>query len=207
MVELQQSAKHEDGLIQHATSGKTPQGATALDLGVQRPLTLSTLRESVFSVVANVTQVDIKALSEDTHLGELGVDSLSSMDIASELARTLNIDGLHWYMLMGVASIGDILKSLRFVTRRSFALVGNSFTGYQAAARHGLGLSNRSFSADEARYCFVEVAGRCSLADLGVGGDAFWENLEGRWKKLERSNNSHPVIQTLLEGYSIRIRI
>lgn len=121
------------------------------------------------------------------------------MDIASELARTRNIDGLHWYMLMGVASIGYILKSLRFVTRPSFALVGNSFTGYQAAARHGLGLSNRSFSADEARYCFVEVAGRCSLADLGVGGDAFWENLEGRWKKLEKSN-THTVIQTPLEG-------
>lgn len=127
------------------------------------------------------------------------------MDIASELARMLSIDGLHWYMLMGVASIGDILKSLRFVTRPSFALVGNSFTGYQVAARHGLGLSARRFDADEARYCFVEVPGHFSLADLGVGGDAFWNNLDGRWKKLERSN-THAVIQTPLEGYCIRFR-
>lgn len=206
VVELQQSAKHEDGLIQHSSFEPTPPTAQVLHVPLQRPLTLATLRESVFSVVANVTQVDIKTLSEDMDLGDLGVDSFSSMDIASELARMLSIDGLHWHMLMGVASISDILRSLRFVTRPSFGLVGNSFTGYEAAARHGLGLSNRRFSADEARYCFVEVPSYFSLADLGVGDDAFWNNLDGRWKKLERSD-THTVIQTPLEGYSIKFRI
>lgn len=70
----------------------------------------------MFGVIAKVMQVDVDTLSEDTYLREFGVDSLSSLEIASELTRTVRIDSLTGYMLFGAVSIGDVVKHLRFAT-------------------------------------------------------------------------------------------
>lgn len=206
VVELQQSTKYEENFIQNATPEPTAESVSALFPPVQRPLTLAALRECVFSVIAKVMQIDVDTLSEDIYLHELGVDSLSSLEIASELTRTVRIDGLTGYMLFGAVSIGDVVKHLRFATRPSFALMGTRFTGHHVAARQGPGLTTPRFSADEARYCFSEVPSHFSLADLGVGADSFWKTFDGRWKKLEKGKICK-VVQTPLEGYSIRLEI
>lgn len=164
VVELQQSTKYDENSIKHATPGPTAESVTTLCPPVQRPLTLSALRERVFGVIAKVMQVDVDILSEDIYLHELGVDSLSSLEIASELNRTVRIDSLTGYILFGAVSIGDVVKHLRFAARPSFALMGTRFTGHHVVARQGPGLTTPRFSADKARYCFLEIPSHFSLA-------------------------------------------
>lgn len=160
----------------------------------------------MFGVIAKVTQVDVDVLSEDIYLREPGVDSLSSLEITSELTRTVRIDDLTGYMLFGAVSIGDVVKHLRFATRPSFALMGTRFMGHHVVARQGPELTTPRFNADEAKYCFVEVPSHFLLAVLGVDADAFWKNPDGRRENLEKGNTCK-VIQTPLEGYSIRLEI
>ncbi|KAH8774593.1 hypothetical protein F5883DRAFT_547132 [Diaporthe sp. PMI_573] len=206
VVELQQSANHGEGLVQPATSEPPIQDTPELHLAVKQPLTLATLRQRVFSVVANYVQVGIETLTEATGLRELGVDSLDSIEIKYELARALNIEDDDRSMFVGAVSIGDIIRQLRFVTRPSFAVVGNRPTPSEPTQRHSLGLPAPRFNADEARYCILDVPNHFSLAHLGVGGDAFWSGLRGRWKALERSDMP-TFIQTPLDGFFIGIKI
>lgn len=206
VVQLQQATKQGEGLVQQATSEPTIQSAPELCLGAQQPLTLAELREKVFRVIADVVQVEIETLSEETDLHEMGVDSLLSIEIEMDLARILHIQQREGYNLLGARSIGDVIKQLRFVTRPSFAVVGKRPAAWEPSQQHSLGLPAPRFNADEAKYCIVEVPNHFSLVDLGVGGDAFWSDLRGCWKALEVSD-SPALIQTPLEELSIQIRI
>lgn len=206
VVQLQQATKHGEGIIEKAASEPTTQSASELCLTAERPLTLAELREKVFRAIADVVQVEIETLSEETDLHEMGVDSLLSIGIEMELARILNIEQRDGYNLLGATSIGDVIKQLRFVTRPSFAVVGNRPAAWEPSQQHSLGLPAPRFNADEARYCILELPNLSSLAELVVGGDVFWSDLGRCWKALEISD-SPALIPTPLEGLSIQIRL
>lgn len=206
VVELQQSAKDGEGSTHHLASESTVKSAPELQLSEQQPLTLDQLREKVFSVIADVMQIKTEILSEDVDLRELGVDSLYSIGIETELARMLEIEHRDGYNLLGAASIGDIIKQLRFVTRPSFTVLGNRPTAWETSQRDSLGLPAPRFNVDKARYCFVEVSRDFSLAKLGVTSSALWSGDGVCWNALERSHFPK-LIQTPLEGLSIEIGI
>lgn len=124
-------------------------------------LSFSDLQSSVFSVIADVANVDVEGLRTETRLDTLGLDSLMSMEIAGSLGDLLQMK-INTGLFFRSETIGELLVKLRFVTRPGFGLLGDTLgdsKGRKSSSVPRLRVTN-------VRSCVLGVAGDFSLTEL-----------------------------------------
>lgn len=127
----------------------------------------SDLQSSVFSIIADVTNVNVDDLWTETKLDTLGLDSLMSLEIAGSLGELLHIK-INTGLFFRSETIGDLLAKLRFVTRPGFGLLRDTLgddKGRKSSSVPRLHVTN-------IRSCVIGVGGDFSLMELSEGAVA-----------------------------------
>ncbi|TDZ72041.1 Methylphloroacetophenone synthase [Colletotrichum trifolii] len=148
--------------------------------------------EDVFRLLARVAEIDLSAISNDASLADLGIDSLLSTEVLSEINETLSIE-IPADEYQNMVSVGELVEGIR---RRSSP--GNSVSKRPTSSLPSRGVSPTfteastaasTGSSTPASVSSEFVAGKNILSPLGVSDAGPTAQLHDAYETFKHAKN------------------